>query len=143
MRMRSSGYFARMSPSWAICSTAAGLSTALSLLKKHDDLRLTRMPFLGALRVRDGLQLLGLLVEIVADGAAGDAAHQRADGGAFPTTRQRAHPRADRRSAAGTDRGAFAGVARTRAPRPGSPPFRIVSSPPSSRPTRLARNART
>src|SRR3954469_11360904 len=42
--MRSSGYFARMSPSEAICSTASGLSTSLPVVKSRSSFSFTKIP---------------------------------------------------------------------------------------------------
>ena len=64
---------------------------------------------LRPLRVGHLLQLLRLLVEVVADSAPGDAAHQRADRRSFPPAGERADARADRGAAARADRGALLG----------------------------------
>src|SRR6267378_3038574 len=62
----------------------------------------------GAPRVGDLPELLLLLVQVIADGASGDASHDRADGGAFPSARDCANPGAHRRSGACPDRGVLA-----------------------------------
>src|SRR5947209_7785635 len=46
----------------------------------------------GAPRVGDLPELLLLLVQVIADGASGDASYDRADGGAFPSARDCANP---------------------------------------------------
>jgi len=68
-----------MSLSCASCSTAAGWRTALSLLNKSDDLKVYQDSRFGPSHVGDLLELLGLLVEVIADGAAGDPAHDGHD----------------------------------------------------------------